>query len=125
MLSPLLVLLAGCAHPVYTEKDDGEIREISRGTEFSISLPRTDSKPVPDPLIQGAFIIVTGRSTDEGAGRDTIELRAEGTGEADIRIPGFRPGQESPGGDYLLRVRVKGGNDPGIRSKEHSKPSYP
>jgi hypothetical protein len=106
-----LMILAGCAHKVFTEADEGEIRELSRGAEFSLSLPMVDSTPWPDPVIQGAFIRVLGRSIDAKKGREVITFMVEGAGEADLRIPGYRQSQDSPEREFVLYVRIKGPPD--------------
>lgn len=126
MLVAALAILGGCANAVFTEADDGEIKEVSRGAEFSISLPLIDSKPCPDPLIEGAFVRVVGRSIDEKNGRDIIQLKAEGGGDADIHIPAFRRTPESAAGEFVLRIRVKGGPDgsSGRSPQDHPKPQH-
>jgi len=111
LLTAGLLVLAGCAHKVFTEADEGEIKELSRGAEFSLSLPLVGSTPWPDPVIQGAFIRVLGRSVDPRKGREVITFKVEGAGEADLRIPSFRSSPDSPEREFVLYVRIRGASD--------------
>jgi hypothetical protein len=116
-----LVILAGCARAAFTEADEGEIRELSRGAEFSLSLPLVDSNPWPDPVIQGAFIRVLDRSIDPKKGRQVITFKVEGAGDADLRIPGFRSSPDSTEREFVLYLRIKGTAD-GTEKSPHAHP---
>ena len=106
LIAACLALLSGCAGLVFTEADQGQIREVARGTAFSVSLPAIKNSPRPEPKIQGAFLRFLGRRAEESSGREVFEFQADGLGEGDIRIPppASSAGRAEP--EVVIRVRV-------------------
>lgn len=119
-----LALLGGCADPVFTEADEGQEREVSRGAAFSVILPGVSSAPRPDPVIAGAYIRFVDRHIEGDPPREIFRFVAEGQGESDIRIPP----SPSPGGsaqlEYVIRVRIRQ-HQAGSSSGGPSAPSPP
>jgi hypothetical protein len=106
----LLALLVGCADPMFTESDDGEIREVQQGSDFYISLPawKGDQALRPAPTVQGAFINLTERHLESDEGREVFKFNAVGAGDAEIHITVAPAEDGSPQKDFLIRVRIKG-----------------
>lgn len=80
-------LLGGCAGLMFTEADQGQTKEISRGASFTISLPAAQSATWAEPKIQGTFIRLVDRHMEASTGREVFEFKAERLGEGDLRIP--------------------------------------
>lgn len=104
----MILLWAGCSTTTFTEADRGQTREVYVGTEFSISLPGAGPTDWGEPKITGSVLRSLGRRRDESANRDVFDFKAEGRGEADVRIPAARSGR---GEEYVIRVKVKSSSD--------------
>lgn len=107
-LAVLPFLCAGCSTTTFTEADRGQTKEMYVGTEFSVSLPGAGPADRGEPKINGSILRFLGRRRDESANRDVFDFKAEGRGEADVRIPAARPGMAE---EYLIRVKVKSSSD--------------
>jgi len=94
---------------MFTESDDGEIREVSQGSDFTITLPiwKGDQAARPAPTVQGAFINLTERHVDGDEGREVFKFNAVGAGDAEIHIAVAPAEDGSPQKDFLIRVRIK------------------
>lgn len=104
----MTLLCAGCSTTTFTEADRGQTKEVYVGTEFSVSLPGAGLADWGEPKITGSLLRFLGRRRDEPANRDVFDFKAEGRGEANVRIPAARPGI---GEEYVIRVSVKSSSD--------------
>ena len=101
-----LMSLVGCAGVAFTESDQGTLKEVERGAEFSVSLPASASARPTDPQMKGTILRLVDSRRNEN--RDVYTFQAEGLGETELRIPG--PKGKEPR-DFVIRVRVKSGSD--------------
>lgn len=116
-----LVVLAGCADPVFTEADEGQDREVARGSSFSISIPGSAVARRPDPQISGAFIRLSDRRLEGDPPREIFRFVAEGQGESDIRIAPPAGPEGASQLEYVIRVRIRPAAGPGAPSPETPK----
>jgi hypothetical protein len=98
----LLVALAGCSEVVYSDADEGATRELRQGSSFGVSLPKGQYSADGTPKIEGALVRYLGHSREEDTSRDLYRFRADGAGEALIRIPSEGASLEP----FVIRVRI-------------------
>ena len=98
---PLLLALAGCAEVVYSDADEGATRELRQGSSFGVSLPSGQYSADGTPKIEGALVRYLGHTREEDK-RDLYRFRADGAGEALIRIPSEGASLEP----FVIRVRI-------------------
>jgi hypothetical protein len=101
---PLLLALAACAETIYSDADEGTTRELGQGSSFGVSLPVGASPAERSPKIEGALVRYLGRSLQEDKSREIYRFRADGAGEALIRIPSDGPPSEPPA--FVIRLRI-------------------
>jgi hypothetical protein len=112
----LLLAATGCAETLYSDADEGATRELRQGSSFAVSLPAGASPTEASPKIEGALVRYLGHSLLEDKTREIFRFRAEGAGEALIRIPAAG----SPLG-FVIRLQITPASTP-----HHDAPSqYP
>jgi hypothetical protein len=100
-MAALLFALTGCASSDFTEEDSGKTVEVDQGSGFTVALPR-GSGPRPAPEIKGALIRPLQRRVDPASNQEIFPFRAEGSGDAIIRIAPVDPA----GAEFVIQVHV-------------------
>ncbi len=115
-----VLLLGGCGANRFTESDDGEMRTVTQGETFFVSLASPGKTSAGEPRLEGSAVQFVSRSSDSG--RDVYRFFAQGVGETDIRIR-VSSGESRDIPEYVLRINVERGSRPPSAASLQQKPA--